>query len=133
VGQGELAAVDLVVMNRSGALIIHDQKGREKERLAVVYGARLKVKDGHEVKPGQLLVEWDPYSFTIMTEENGQTSFKDILDGLLVETNRHRPLRRFPNSQHCVVLSSPTVGAFKQALLSTQGLPPLLPFVNCPG
>ena len=30
---------DLVVMNRSGALIIHDQKGRERERHAVVYGA----------------------------------------------------------------------------------------------
>ena len=43
---------DLVVMNRSGALIIHDQKGREQERHAVVYGARLKVKDGGEVKPG---------------------------------------------------------------------------------
>ena len=62
---------DLVVMNRSGALIIHDQKGREKERHAVVYGARLKVKDGGEVRQGQLIVEWDPYSFTIMTEDNG--------------------------------------------------------------
>ena len=62
---------DLVVMNRSGALIIHDQKGREKERHAVVYGARLKVKDGQDVKQGQLLVEWDPYSFTIMTEDEG--------------------------------------------------------------
>ena len=40
---------DLVVMNRSGALIIHDQKGREKERHAVVYGARLKV----EGRPGR--------------------------------------------------------------------------------
>ena len=37
---------ELVVMNRSGALIVHDQKGRERERHAVVYGARLKVKDG---------------------------------------------------------------------------------------
>ncbi|MCI0407444.1 MAG: hypothetical protein L0191_02575, partial [Acidobacteria bacterium] len=51
---------DLVVMNRSGALVIHDQKGRERERHAVVYGARLKIKDGQEVKQGQLLVEWDP-------------------------------------------------------------------------
>ena len=72
---------DLVVMNRSGALIIHDQKGREKERHAVVYGARLKVKDGAEVKQGQLIVEWDPYSFTIMTEDNGIAHFKDVIDG----------------------------------------------------
>ena len=76
---------DLVVMNRSGALIIHDQKGREKERHAVVYGARLKVKDGQEAKQGQLLVEWDPYSFTIMTEDNGQATFKDVIDGQTVQ------------------------------------------------
>src|SRR5512137_1708816 len=75
---------DLVVMNRSGALIIHDSKGREKERHAVVYGARLKVKDGQDVKQGQLLVEWDPYSFTIMTEDNGQAAFKDVIDGQTV-------------------------------------------------
>jgi hypothetical protein len=48
---------DLLVMNRAGALVIHDQKGRERERHAVVYGAKLKVKDGQEVKQGQLLVE----------------------------------------------------------------------------
>jgi DNA-directed RNA polymerase subunit beta' len=72
---------DLVVMNRSGALVIHDQKGRERERHAVVYGARLKVKDGQEVKQGQLLVEWDPYSFTILTEEGGQVSFRDVIEG----------------------------------------------------
>ena len=72
---------DLVVMNRSGALIIQDQKGRERERHAVVYGAQLKVKDGQDVKQGQLLVEWDPYSFTILTEEGGQVSFRDVVEG----------------------------------------------------
>jgi DNA-directed RNA polymerase subunit beta' len=76
---------DLVVMNRSGALIIHDQKGREKERHAVVYGARLKVKDGGDVKQGQLMVEWDPYSFTIMTEDDGAAHFKDVIDGQTVQ------------------------------------------------
>src|SRR5216110_338240 len=75
---------DLVVMNRAGALIIHDQKGRERERHAVVYGAKLKVKDGQEVKQGQLLVEWDPYSFTILTEEGGSASFKDVIDAQTV-------------------------------------------------
>jgi DNA-directed RNA polymerase subunit beta' len=75
---------DLVVMNRAGALVIHDPKGRERERHAVVYGAQLKVKDGQEVKQGQLLVEWDPYSFTILTEDGGQVTFRDILEGQTV-------------------------------------------------
>jgi DNA-directed RNA polymerase subunit beta' len=77
-------AKDLVVMNRSGAIIIQDQKGRERERHAVVYGAKLKVKDGQDVKQGELLVEWDPYSFTILTEEGGQVTFKDIIDAQTV-------------------------------------------------
>src|SRR5687767_6451241 len=75
---------DLVVMNRAGALIIQDQKGRERERHAVVYGAQLKVKDGQEVTQGQLLVEWDPYSFTILTEEGGQATFRDVIEGQTV-------------------------------------------------
>jgi DNA-directed RNA polymerase subunit beta' len=79
---------DLVVMNRAGALIIQDQKGREKERHAVAYGARLKVEDRQEVKQGQLLVEWDPYSFSIMTEEDGQAGFKDVIDGQTVHEQK---------------------------------------------
>jgi DNA-directed RNA polymerase subunit beta' len=72
---------DLVVMNRAGALVIQDQKGRERERHAVVYGATLKIKDGQDVKQGQLLVEWDPFSFSILTEEGGEIAFKDIIEG----------------------------------------------------
>jgi DNA-directed RNA polymerase subunit beta' len=75
---------DLVVMNRNGALVIHDQKGRERERHAVVYGAMLKVRDGQEAKQGQLLVEWDPYSFSILTEDGGEVVFKDIDMGITV-------------------------------------------------
>ena len=94
---------DLVVMNRSGALIVHDQKGRERERHAVVYGAKLKVKEGSEVKQGQLLVEWDPYSFTILTEEEGHVSFKDILDGQTV----HEQVDENTGMAALVIMESP--------------------------
>jgi DNA-directed RNA polymerase subunit beta' len=36
----------LVVMNRNGSISIIDSKGREREKYSVVYGARLKVKNG---------------------------------------------------------------------------------------
>jgi DNA-directed RNA polymerase subunit beta' len=94
---------DLVVMNRSGALIIHDQKGRERERHAVVYGAKLKVRDGGEVKQGQLLVEWDPYSFTILTEEGGQANFRDIIDGQTV----HEQVDENTGMAALVIIESP--------------------------
>jgi multidrug resistance efflux pump len=30
------------------------------------------VKDGQQVEQGQILVEWDPYTFSILTEEPGR-------------------------------------------------------------
>src|SRR5574337_125630 len=47
----------LVVMNRNMSIALVDEKGREKERYAVVYGAKLRVEDGQEVTLGQPLVE----------------------------------------------------------------------------
>ena len=72
----------LVAMNRSGSVAVLDDKGREKERYQVVYGARLRVKDGEHVKLGQLLAEWDPYTYSILTEIGGTVQFKDLQEGI---------------------------------------------------
>jgi DNA-directed RNA polymerase subunit beta' len=72
---------DMVVMSRSGKIAIVDRTGREKERYAVVYGARLKVKKETQVTAGQELVEWDPYSLSILTEVGGKVAFGDIIEG----------------------------------------------------
>ena len=74
----------LVVMNRTGSLVVQDQKGRDRERYPIVYGAKLRVHEGEHVEPGKILVEWDPYTFSILTEEPGQVRFKDILEGMTV-------------------------------------------------
>src|ERR671931_923507 len=71
----------LIVMNRNGSIVVKDEKGRDRERYPIVYGARLKGKDGQKVEQGQVLVEWDPYTFSILTEEPGTVKFKDIIDG----------------------------------------------------
>ncbi|MBP7866052.1 MAG: DNA-directed RNA polymerase subunit beta' [Acidobacteria bacterium] len=69
----------LTVMNRSGNIIIEDEKGRDKERYPVVYGARILVKDGDIIEPGTKIVEWDPFSTVLLTEASGTVRFKDIL------------------------------------------------------
>ena len=74
----------LVVMNRTGSLVIQDAKGRDRERYPVVYGAHLRVSDGQEVEAGQTLVAWDPYTFSIITEKAGVVKFKDITEGVTV-------------------------------------------------
>jgi len=76
---------DLVVINRTGLLVVQDPRGREKERHAVVYGATVKVTDGQEIQPGTLLVEWDPYTFAILTEMGGEVEFKDVVEGVTMK------------------------------------------------
>jgi DNA-directed RNA polymerase subunit beta' len=73
---------DLVAMNRSGSIAVVDDRGREKERYQVVYGAKLKVEDGQKVELGQAMVEWDPYTFAILTEIGGTVQFKDLQEGI---------------------------------------------------
>jgi DNA-directed RNA polymerase subunit beta' len=75
----------LIVMNRSGLIAVVDEKGREKERHHVVYGARLRVEDGQPVTLGQTMVEWDPYTFSILTESGGTIQFKDLQPGITIE------------------------------------------------
>jgi len=93
----------LVVMNRNGSLVIQDAKGRDRERYPIVYGARLKVKDGQAVTQGQVLVEWDPYTFSILTEESGQIRFKDILEGITV----HEEVDEVTGLSRLIIVDSP--------------------------
>ncbi len=72
----------LVAMNRSGSIAIVDERGREKERYQVVYGARLRVEDGSKVQLGELLAEWDPYTYAVLTEIGGTVQFKDLQEGI---------------------------------------------------
>jgi DNA-directed RNA polymerase subunit beta' len=70
-----------IAMNRNGAIGIFDPSGREREHYPVVYGAHVKVKDGESIKPGVMLLEWDPFANPILTEQSGIVKFGDIVEG----------------------------------------------------
>jgi DNA-directed RNA polymerase subunit beta' len=76
---------DIVVMNRNGSVVILDDQGRERERYPVVYGARIKVKDGQQVSAGETIVEWDPYTISILTEVSGKATLTDIVEGFTMK------------------------------------------------
>ena len=76
---------DLIAMNRNGEIAILDKEGRERARYVVIYGARLKVEDGREVKEGDLLAEWDPYAIPVLTEIAGRVKFGDITEGVTMQ------------------------------------------------
>jgi DNA-directed RNA polymerase subunit beta' len=72
----------LVVMSRTCELVLRDEKGREKARHKVPYGARLLVAEGANVKKGTKLVDWDPYTVPIITERGGIAHYRDLVDGV---------------------------------------------------
>ncbi len=93
-------AGELIAMNRNGIMAVVDDKGREKERYPVIYGARVLVEDGAPVKSNQILLEWDPYTFSILTE----VSRRDPLQGpdrrahaagAVRRGHRHEPAGRY--------------------------------------
>ncbi|MDE0432451.1 MAG: DNA-directed RNA polymerase subunit beta' [Bryobacterales bacterium] len=75
----------LVAMNRNGIVAVVDEKDREKERYQVVYGAKLCVEDGAPVSRHQVLLEWDPYTFSILTEVSGLCHFVDLQEGVTLQ------------------------------------------------
>jgi len=71
-----------VVMGRNCELVLLDEKGRERARHRIPYGAKLLVDDGVDVKKGQRLAEWDPYTLPIITERGGTANYVDLVDGV---------------------------------------------------
>ena len=78
-GKGEL-----VVISRSGEIIILDPHGRERERHKVPYGALLNVKADQQVKHGHVLANWDPLTRPIITEFAGRANFENVEEGVTV-------------------------------------------------
>ncbi len=72
----------LVVLSRNMQVAVMDGDGQELETHKLHYGSRLLVKEGNEIKRGQRLVTWDPYSVPVVTEVGGQAKFLDVTDGI---------------------------------------------------
>ena len=80
----ENANGELLVMGRNMKIRVVDELGAERASHKVGYGSKLFVKDGAEVKRGDKLFEWDPYTLPIIAEKSGAVKFVDLLAGLSV-------------------------------------------------
>lgn len=75
-----------IVMSRNCEILLTDDRGTERARYRVPYGARLLVEDGAAVTRGQKMAEWDPYTLPIITEQPGKVEYLDLIDSItLVE------------------------------------------------
>jgi len=71
-----------VVIGRTGEVRIMDVKN---DRLLITnnvpYGAILSVKDGAQIKKGEVICTWDPFNNVIVAEQNGKIKFDNITEG----------------------------------------------------
>jgi DNA-directed RNA polymerase subunit beta' len=79
------AAGETMVMGRNMKLMIHDENGEERASHKVGYGTKLFVTEGQQVKRGDKLFEWDPYTLPIIAEKSGTAKFVDLISGISVK------------------------------------------------
>ncbi len=93
-----------IAMNRQGEVLILSADGREREKFPVIYGAKLLVEDNQEVKLGQLIAEWDPYTVPILAEVSGKIQFEDVIENVTIQ----RKFDSVTGLAHQVVIESQT-------------------------
>src|SRR5690606_4010826 len=76
---------NLVVVSRSGELVVNDLNGREKERYKLPYGAVVSGSDKSQVKAGQVVANWDPHTHPIVAEVGGKVRYESMEEGLSVK------------------------------------------------
>jgi len=75
----------LINMNRNGMISICDETGRERETYPVVYGAVVLVRENSKVSEGEKLLEWDPYTFSVMAEKAGKVRLLEVIEGVTMQ------------------------------------------------
>ena len=72
-----------IVIGRTGELRIMDVKN---DRLLtthnIPYGATLNVKDGKQIKKGEVICTWDPFNNVLIAEVAGEIRFENIIEGV---------------------------------------------------
>ena len=77
---------DVFVMGRNLKILLHDENGVERASYDIRRGARLLFENGAEVKAGDRLAEWDPYTDPIISVQAGRVRFTDLLENVSVRT-----------------------------------------------
>ena len=74
--------VDIVVSRLAELKIIDKNTGIILTTHSMPYGSKLYVKNGSEIKKDTLICEWDPYNGVIITEFDGNVSYRDLIESV---------------------------------------------------
>ncbi len=70
-----------VAMVRNMVVAVLDPDGTERAVHRIQYGSRMLVDEGDQIKRGQRIAEWDPFTRPILTEADGVIGFEDLVEG----------------------------------------------------
>jgi DNA-directed RNA polymerase subunit beta' len=84
--QGE--AIDVVMSRQSEFRIVDKTTDITLYTHALPYGATLFMKDGADVKKGDMICEWDPYNAVIIAENEGKIVYESVLEGVTYREER---------------------------------------------
>ncbi|MBB4641406.1 DNA-directed RNA polymerase subunit beta' [Rhizorhapis suberifaciens] len=87
---------------RNGELAIMDSEGRERAVHRLPYGAQIMHADGTQVKKGDRIAEWDPFTMPVITEKPGIVKYQDLIDGktLIEQTDEATGIAQKVVSEH---------------------------------
>ncbi|HMR52600.1 DNA-directed RNA polymerase subunit beta' [Amaricoccus sp.] len=75
---------ELIVMARNMELAIVDENGVDRAVHKLTHGSKLLAREGADVRRGDKLAEWDPYTLPIIAEKAGVAKFVDLVAGFSV-------------------------------------------------
>jgi len=71
-----------IIIGRTTSVSVIDEFGNERSKHKLTYGSELLVEKGQDIKKGDRLAQWDPYTIPIITESSGVIEFEDLTEGV---------------------------------------------------
>ncbi len=92
----------MIVLNKTGAIALCDEKGFEQERHQLIAGASILKNEREFIKKDEIFVRWDPYNIPIITEHGGIMKFVDLVEGITMkeEINESTGVREISVLEH---------------------------------
>ena len=82
----EDSSKNLIIMGRNIELTL-EKDGVVIASFKVPYGSKLYAKPDDQIKKGQKICDWDPYTVPVIAETSGIANYMDLVDGVSLTVN----------------------------------------------
>ncbi len=73
---------NIISVSRAGIINIIDNNKKEKEQYKLPYGSIIKAFDNTKVKTGDIIAQWDPHNYPLITEIDGIVEYSNLMENL---------------------------------------------------